>query len=200
MILSFIYWYFFTMRHSEIEMTELIFVATERLMAKDGFRNLSMHKIAKEANIATGTIYLYFKNKDELLEKLARRLFFLFSQCLEQGKNEGKPYFEQYRQMWWNLWRFLQDNPLLIININQYKSLPILGEIILELEEQSYWNRFCQRAIEANELCNFQSKLLFSLSLDSAIKLSIDRYFLKQELSEIVLEDVIIRTWRTIQK
>ena len=50
------------MRQSETDMTELIFAATERLMARDGLDNLSMHKIAKEAKISPGTIYLYFKN------------------------------------------------------------------------------------------------------------------------------------------
>ena len=39
------------MRQSETDMTELIFAATEHLMARDGLDNLSMHKIAKEANI-----------------------------------------------------------------------------------------------------------------------------------------------------
>ena len=55
------------MRQSETDMTELIFAATERLMARDGLNNLSMHKIAKEAKISAGTIYLYFKNKDDFL-------------------------------------------------------------------------------------------------------------------------------------
>ena len=63
------------MRQSETDMTELIFAATERLMARDGLDNLSMHKIAKEAKISPGTIYLCFKNKDELLEQFARRIF-----------------------------------------------------------------------------------------------------------------------------
>lgn len=36
------------MRQSENEMTEQIFLATERLMAEGGLHNLSMHKIAKK--------------------------------------------------------------------------------------------------------------------------------------------------------
>lgn len=56
------------MRQAKADLTEQIFLATDRLMAKEGLNQLSMHKLAKEANIAAGTIYLYFKNKDELLE------------------------------------------------------------------------------------------------------------------------------------
>lgn len=45
-------------------------------MARDGLNNLSMHKIAKEAKISAGTIYLYFKNKDELLEQFAGEFYY----------------------------------------------------------------------------------------------------------------------------
>ena len=69
------------MRQSETDMTELIFAATERLMARDGLDNPSMHKIAKEAKISPGTFYLYFKNKDELLEQFARRIFYHVFPC-----------------------------------------------------------------------------------------------------------------------
>ena len=78
------------MYQSEIEMAERIFSATEQLMAKGGLHNLSMHKIAKEANISAGTIYLYFKSKDELLEQLALRVFTRFSQELEKDYDETR--------------------------------------------------------------------------------------------------------------
>lgn len=51
------------MRHAKTDLAEQIFLATDRLMAKEGLNQLSMHKLAKEANVAAGTIYLYFKNK-----------------------------------------------------------------------------------------------------------------------------------------
>lgn len=56
-----------TMNQSEMDMIERIFSATDNLMAVEGLPNLSMHKIAKAAKISPGTIYIYFKNKEELL-------------------------------------------------------------------------------------------------------------------------------------
>lgn len=67
------------MRQAKTDLAEQIFSATDRLMAREGLNQLSMHKLAKEANVAAGTIYLYFKNKDELLEQFAHRV-----QCLWQ--------------------------------------------------------------------------------------------------------------------
>lgn len=92
------------MRHAKTNLVEQIFMATDRLMAKEGLNQLSMHKLAKEANVATGTIYLYFKNKDELLIQFARRVFAMFIAALEKDFDESESFFQQYRRMWWNMW------------------------------------------------------------------------------------------------
>lgn len=110
------------MRQAKTDLAEQIFLATDRLMAKEGLDRLSMHKIAKEANVAAGTIYLYFKNKDELLEQFAHRVFSMFMATLEKDFDESKPFFEQYRQMWKNIWYFLQENPTILSNLKQYES------------------------------------------------------------------------------
>ena len=44
-----------------------ILVAAERIFARHGFFAARVTEIAKEAGVADGTIYLYFKNKDDLL-------------------------------------------------------------------------------------------------------------------------------------
>ena len=71
---------------TKLDVSEQIFDATDRLMAKEGLHHLSMHKLAKEAGIAAGTIYLYFKSKDELLAQFARRVFNKFVVAIEEGR------------------------------------------------------------------------------------------------------------------
>ncbi|MFQ1021901.1 TetR/AcrR family transcriptional regulator [Avibacterium paragallinarum] len=188
------------MRQSENEMTEQIFLATESLMAKEGLHHLSMHKIAKEASISAGTIYIYFKSKEELLKEFARRVFTLFSKELEKNYDENRPHFEQYRQMWWNIWHHLQNNPMIVVNMSQYQSLPDFYEVCTELESESLWYAFCEKAKKANVLCELPNKVLFSLSLKSAINLALDQAFFKTEMKDEMLEQVIVRTWRSIQK
>ncbi len=46
---------------------ERIIKAALRVFAKKGFYNSRVSEIAKEAEVADGTIYLYFKNKDDIL-------------------------------------------------------------------------------------------------------------------------------------
>jgi len=44
--------------------------AAVKVFAQNGFYNSKVAEIAKEAKVADGTIYLYFKNKDDILIKL----------------------------------------------------------------------------------------------------------------------------------
>ena len=168
-------------------------------MAKEGLHHLSMHKLAKEAGIAAGTIYLYFKSKDELLVQFTRRVFNKFVAAIEEGFDESQSFFEQYRKMWWNIWHFLQENPTILSNMNQYRSLPGFLETCKEMEH-SCWDQFCLKGQAANELADLEPRILFLLSLDTVIVLASDNKFLGIAVTDVVLESVIERSWRAIQK
>lgn len=187
------------MRHAKTDLAEQIFMATDRLMAKEGLHQLSMHKLAKEANVAAGTIYLYFKNKDELLEQFARRVFAMFMAALEKDFDESESFFQQYRRMWWNVWQFLQDNPTILSNLNQYQSLPNFTEICQEIDN-TRWDHFCHQARSANELADLPNEVLFLLGLKTAMIVASDIKFFKVELTNDILESVIERSWRAIQR
>jgi TetR/AcrR family fatty acid metabolism transcriptional regulator len=49
---------------------ELILASSRKLIEEIGFSALTMDKVAQKAGIAKGTVYLYFKDKDDLLEKV----------------------------------------------------------------------------------------------------------------------------------
>ena len=184
---------------TKLDVSEQIFDATDRLMAKEGLHHLSMHKLAKEAGIAAGTIYLYFKSKDELLVQFARRVFNKFVTAIEEGFDESQSFFEQYRRMWWNIWHFLQENPTILLNMNQYRSLPGFLETCKEMEH-SCWEQFCIKGKAANVLADLDPHILFLLSLKTAMVLASDIQFLGTAVTDVTLESVIERSWRAIQK
>lgn len=184
---------------TKLDVSEQIFDATDRLMAKEGLHHLSMHKLAKEAGIAAGTIYLYFKSKDELLVQFARRVFNKFVTAIEEGFDESQSFFEQYRRMWWNIWHFLQENPTILSNMNQYRSLPGFLETCKEMEH-SCWDQFCLKGQAANELADLDHHMLFLLSLKTSMVLASDIKYLGTVVTDAMLESVIERSWRAIQK
>lgn len=54
------------MAGTKITTRDLILNATERIMARYGFRKMTMEDIAKEARVGRRTIYLYFRNKEDV--------------------------------------------------------------------------------------------------------------------------------------
>mgnify|MGYP000615831664 CR=1 FL=1 len=62
-----------------------ILKAAIKVFAEKGFYNSRVAEIAKEANVADGTIYLYFKNKDDILISLFEEEF---GQIVENARKE----------------------------------------------------------------------------------------------------------------
>jgi len=54
------------MAGNKITTRDQILDATERIMARFGFRKMTMEDIAKEARVGRRTIYIYFKNKEDV--------------------------------------------------------------------------------------------------------------------------------------
>lgn len=48
--------------------------AAGKIIAKSGFRDMTMDQVSKEADVAKGTLYLYFKNRDSLCAAVNARL------------------------------------------------------------------------------------------------------------------------------
>ena len=59
----------------EEKMRQRILKAAMQLFAKGGYENVSMRKIAKKIEYSPGTIYLYFKNKNDIMLQLCYQGF-----------------------------------------------------------------------------------------------------------------------------
>ncbi|MBZ0184271.1 MAG: TetR/AcrR family transcriptional regulator [Melioribacteraceae bacterium] len=58
------------MRVKEGNKREDIIKAAIKVFAKNGFYNAKISKIAETANVAAGSVYLYFKNKEDILYQI----------------------------------------------------------------------------------------------------------------------------------
>jgi AcrR family transcriptional regulator len=69
-------------------------VGALELFSEKGYHNVSMHEIAGKSEFAIGTLYKFFKNKEDLYKSLvlewADRCHQIFMQALEQGDDDGE--------------------------------------------------------------------------------------------------------------
>ena len=82
---------------------ECIYKATLELVKERGLAGITMGDISKAASIATGTLYIYFKNKEELIKAL-------FTECREQsaqqyfaGINANDPFEKRMQKLFTNI-------------------------------------------------------------------------------------------------
>lgn len=69
----------------------MIYEATLRLIQEVGIAGITVAKIAKEAKLATGTVYIYFTNKEDLINQLYLHLKKTTTEDLFVGYDAAEP-------------------------------------------------------------------------------------------------------------
>ncbi len=68
-------------------------------IAENGYHQAQVSKIAKQAGVADGTIYLYFKNKEDILISVFQEKMGVFVENLQQIIQNGETSSEKLSQM-----------------------------------------------------------------------------------------------------
>ena len=107
---------------------DLIYDATLKLVAQEGLAGLTMSRIAKKAGIGTGTLYVYFKGKEELINALFLKIKCQAVQCCLRGYDEKEPFKVGFRKIWMNIFQDrLQQHQYAVFSDQCYLS-PYLDE------------------------------------------------------------------------
>lgn len=119
-----------------------IIVAAKRVFSAKGFNKATMEDIAKEAELSPGTIYIYFKNKDELYASLSLRILKHLNIRLEHVKNETyQDHGERIASLKKALYDVYEFDPLILINMFHLQSSETLKnlspELLSEIKELS---------------------------------------------------------------
>ena len=105
----------------------------EAVMEREGIFGLSMDAVAKEAELAKGTLYLYFKNKEEIIAQLSTKARqFLLKAFHEATASQNDP-LQKLEALLWSVIRFKQQHPLyneLVSLFEGHRNHPEDGELL----------------------------------------------------------------------
>ena len=79
-------------------------------IAENGYHQAQVSKIAKQAGVADGTIYLYFKNKEDILISVFQEKMGVFVDNLQDIIKNGSSSSEKLAQMIENHFKVLSDD------------------------------------------------------------------------------------------
>ncbi len=111
-----------------------IMVAAKRVFSTHGFAKATMEDIANEAELSPGTLYLYFKNKDELYASLTLRVLqymnIRLKQVEEDHHGDAHQMIEALKHALMDVYDF---DPMFLINMLHLQSSEALQTLSAEL-------------------------------------------------------------------
>ncbi len=84
--------------------------ATMRVIARKGMAAATMQEIAEEAGVAKGTIYLYFRDRDELVEKTFETAMETLTARIDVSLDKDIPFEEKIRAVMAAHFAFFNEN------------------------------------------------------------------------------------------
>ena len=84
--------------------------ATMRVIARKGIAGATMQDIAEEAGVAKGTIYLYFRDRDELVEKTFENAVTQLHSRIDEALYARAPFEDRLRESLRRLFEFFREN------------------------------------------------------------------------------------------
>ncbi len=113
------------MRVKEGNKEKDIVEAAVDIFAKHGFHKAKISQIAEQAGVATGSVYLYFKNKDDILIKIYNSLWEkLYNELLTVTRNEALSPIEKIDAMIDLIFDMFTENPsVTIVFVNEQENM-----------------------------------------------------------------------------
>ncbi|MGD9364550.1 MAG: TetR/AcrR family transcriptional regulator [Desulfobacteraceae bacterium] len=114
-----------------------IIVAAKRVFSEKGFNKATMEDIAKEAELSPGTLYLYFKNKEELYASLSLRILqYLHIRVSHVYKETDADPISKLDSLMVAMYDVYDFDPLIIINMFHLQSSETLKNLSEELLQE----------------------------------------------------------------
>ena len=98
------------MRTRDDKKQEALLLATVKVVNEIGFAASSVSKIAKEAGVSPATLYVYFKNKDDLLVSTYLEIKMSMGSAMLQGFDETRPVHDILFRVWQNAFGYVSEN------------------------------------------------------------------------------------------
>jgi len=147
-----------------VDRRKLVIEAAEKSFALFGYKATTMDQVAKIANVAKGTIYTFFTNKEELFDEILRSVIMEMKRVIEPEIDEEKPFFENLHRAMDALLGFRREHELLIKLSQEVRDFgtPKAKEGLEQIENAilEYLERHLSRAAEREEIRSYDPKLL----------------------------------------
>lgn len=107
-------------RHKDSGKITAIHQATLELVIKNGFVGLKMADVAQRSGMATGTLYVYYKSKEELVADVFLLTKHKIVAVLLKPSHKSSTFFETFKKMWMAYFTYCFKHPQQMLFCEQF--------------------------------------------------------------------------------
>lgn len=184
---------------------EKIMEVSLKLFAEHGFHRVSMDMIAGKADVAVGTIYIYFAGKDELIEELFLELENKIISALQKTRPAKRSIRNDFLSLMNNFIKYLIDHPLYFRYMEQYINSPFgialrRDKFLGGQDKQDMLSHIFQDGIDKKLLKDLPVGALFSLTIAPLIFLLRDHILGFITLDKALINKITEACWDGIKR
>lgn len=181
---------------------EILLQTALKLFVSQGFNDTPTSKIAKEAGIATGTLFYFFSTKDELIVALYLRIKGMAAEHINAALAKVKSTREMIKTYYEESLKWSLRNPDEFLFLAQFSNSPYLKKIgNNEISAQiAPVLQIFRSAIEEKQIIDIDVNLLYTLISNQVF--GVNQYLLSKTFTKKVqysiIEDTFNMFWKMI--
>lgn len=145
---------------------ELVKQRAKELLVKDGFEGFSVNNLAKVCGISVATLYIYYKDKDDLIVKIASEEMNKMTSAIFKDFDPEAGFEAGMRIQWKNRYRYMIKNPQSAPLLEQLRSSTYQKAIFKSTidEFSNMMGRFFHNALSKGEIDEYPVGVFWSVA------------------------------------
>ncbi|NSL86763.1 TetR/AcrR family transcriptional regulator [Chitinophaga sp. Mgbs1] len=154
------------MRTRNAEKEEMVKKLAIQMIAADGLENFSVNKLAKACDISVATLYIYYKDKDDLIFRLALEEGQRLHDVVHKDFDPDAPFAEGLRLQWKNRARHFMEYPDAVNFFEKlrYSSYHNKASEALSDSFKKMMRQFLGNAIKRKEISSMSEEVFWSVA------------------------------------
>ena len=161
-----------------IDRKQQILEAATHSFSLFGYKATTIDQIAKIANVGKGTIYTFYKNKEQLFHQIISLLIQEMKAAVDAIINDDLTFHEKVDRALFKLLEYRTDHQLMIKLLQEEKELgtPAVKKVIQSIEQMiiDYLKTIIQKGIDEGEIKSCHTELTAFIMLKLYVALIFD--------------------------
>ena len=180
------------MRRKDDEKEKSIKEAVIKLILQQGFHGTSIAKIAKEAGVSPATVYIYYENKEVMLQDIYREYSEDIYDYLLSSLDKEMDGQELIEMLTRGYYTYIQENGEIFHFVDQFSSCPALASQCSEKKGIYNLNKLLEELKTEKILKDFQIDNLVAILFSPIKSIAIKPCISEAKQSELLKELIVI--------